>query len=668
MNEPEFLELGFHGRIIEHIGIQMYQSPTAALAEIVSNAWDADATQVDINFDFQSDQKKDWKITISDNGNGMTKAECQTKFLSVGYNRREADGPTARTKKKRRPLMGRKGIGKFAGFGIARYIQISTTSHETYENTAFELDQLVIRQGDSYISTDKLKIEVKNKTVPQSEPSGTVITLKDLALSKRISEQQFRESLARRFIINSTVDEFVVTVNGVEMSDDVSSLGVDMSFPQDLSEDDKINRKVDIDADGWGTERLESGKEVRWRVQFFKDLVKNEELFGITIFAHKKLAQRPFMFNLSGGLASQAGPEYMSGKVIADWVDEFGEDVISTERQRLRWEHPEVAELQTWGQALIRRLLSVWKQKRNQEKMQMLEKRVGTFAERLKALGSEASTVRTALAKLAQVEKLSADQFSDLGSAVLLAWESGRLKGLIEKIAHTNEMNEAELVSILTEANAITALHTAETVNAKLQAIRGLEARISKRELENAVRDYIAKNPWLISPRWETFAKETRLSKICEQATQEAYDDNPDFNKRVDLILSSDRQLLLLEFMRPGITLDSDHLYRFGLYMNIIQEHIEQNTALGLDTISGYIVADRLAKKPGHARQLKEMASAGRYAMDWETLVQQAKAQWKEFLVHVKERSPDDARLRAIGNTEDSGDNVVSLTGGALKK
>ena len=452
----------------------------------------------------------------------------------------------------------------------------------------------------------------------------------------------------------------MVTVNGVEMSDNIATLGVDMSFPKDLPEDDIAARNVQIDTDGWGTELLESGKEVKWRVQFFKELVKNEELYGITIFAHKKLAQRPFMFNLSGGLASQAGPEYMSGKVIADWVDEFGEDIISTERQRLRWEHPEVAELQTWGQALIRRLLSVWKQRRNQQKMVMLEQKVGTFADRLKALGSEASTVRTALIKLAQIEKLSAEQFSDLGSAVLLAWESGRLKGLIEKIARTDEMDEAELINILAEANAITALHTAETVNAKLQAIRGLEARVKKKELENAVRDYIAKNPWLISPRWETFAKEQRLSTICVQA-EDAYKGNSDFDKRVDLILSSDKQLLILEFMRPGVSLDSDHLHRFGLYMDIIQEYIEQNTALGLDTVSGYIVADRLARKPGHKTQLKTMQSVNRYAMDWETLVAQAKHQWKEFLEHVKERSPDDARLKAIGDNDSTPANVLTL-------
>jgi hypothetical protein len=653
MSNDTHLQLGFHGRIIEHIGIQMYQSPTAALAEIVSNAWDADATEVDIVFNFDAQKKSDWTITITDNGNGMTKDECQFKFLSVGYNRREKDGPNARSARKSRPLMGRKGIGKFAGFGIARFIKIDTVSSDTLEQTVFELDQDVIRKGDSYVSTEQLQISATHVPKSTGRSQGTTIVLRDLDLSKRIPVEQFRSSLARRFLVNSTADEFAVKVDSVQIADDIDVAAVEMSFPRDLPDSDKNDRGVVVDADGWGVEKLASGRHVSWRVQFYKELVKNEELFGVTIFAHKKLAQRPFMFNLSGGLASQAGPEYMSGKVVADWVDEFGEDVISTERQRLRWEHPEVAELQEWGQALIRRLLSIWKSNRNKAKMDMLEEKVGSFSERLAALGSEASVVRTALSKLAQIEKLSSVQFQDLGGAILLAWEGGRLKGLIQKIARTDDMDEGELIGILAEANAITALHTAETVNAKLQAISGLEARVKRRELENAVRDYIAQNPWLISPRWETFAVEKRLATLCVTAGDDAYKGNDEFDKRVDLILSSDRQLLILEFMRPGITLDSDHLHRFGIYMNILQEYVEQNTALGLEYVSGYIVADRLAKKPGHKTQIKNMNDINRYAMDWEALIQQAKHQWKEFLVHVKERSPDDARLMAVGASVD---------------
>ena len=652
MSNNTKLHLGFHGRIIEHIGIQMYQSPTAALAEIVSNAWDADATTVDIKFNFDSSLKSEWTITIADNGHGMTMEECQQKFLSVGFNRREQDGPKATSLEKLRPLMGRKGIGKFAGFGIARFIKIDTTSKATGEQTTFELDQEVIRKGDSYVSTSALDIQASHIEKPPGTEHGTTITLRHLDIGRRISVEQFRASLSRRFLINSTADEFLITIDGKELSESDEISTVEMSFPRDLPDRDVALRGILIDDSGWGTEKISDGKVVRWRVQFYKELVKNEELFGITIFAHKKLAQRPFMFNLSGGLASQAGPEYMSGQVVADWVDEFGDDVISTERQRLRWEHPEITELQEWGQALIRRLLSIWKSKRNSAKLELLESKVGAFSERLLALGSEASTVRSALTKLAQIEKLSSGQFLDLGSAVLLAWEGGRLKGLIQKIARTDEMDEAELVSILAEANAITALHTAETVNAKLQAIQGLEARIDRRELENAVRDYIAKNPWLISPRWETFAIEKRLATICATAAAEAFKGNDDFNKRVDLILSSYRQILVLEFMRPGLTIDSDHLHRFELYINIIQEYIDSNSGLGLDIISGYIVADNLARKPGYKTQIKNMNDNGRYAFDWKTLVEQAKYQWKEFLDHVKQRSPDDARLKAVGAAE----------------
>lgn len=49
MTTPEArLQIRFHGRVIEHLGIDMYQSPVAAIAELVSNAWDADATRVEV--------------------------------------------------------------------------------------------------------------------------------------------------------------------------------------------------------------------------------------------------------------------------------------------------------------------------------------------------------------------------------------------------------------------------------------------------------------------------------------------------------------------------------------------------------------------------------------------------------------------------------------------
>lgn len=643
------LTLGFHGRIIDHLGIQMYQSPTAAIAEIVSNAWDADAEEVRIDFNFAGENKSEWTITIQDNGIGMTFDDCQTRYLSVGYNRREKAGPAERTIKNR-PVMGRKGIGKFAGFGIARFIKIRTVSKESTELTEFELDLQIIRQGDSYVSTDNLQIDTLNHAKSQTlVGQGTQIILRELAINKRISDTQFAESLARRFAINATADNFRILLNGNLMSDGADLSNVEMSFPKDLSPEDQAKRKVSVSDDGWGEETLPSGRLVKWKIQFYKELVKNEEMAGITIFAHKKLAQRPFMFNVTGGLASQAGPEYMSGQVIADWVDELGEDVISTERQRLNWEHSDLDEFQKWGEQLIRRLMSVWKAIRTAKKMQALEDKVSAFSDRLKQLGSESKIVKGALQKLAQLEKLTESQFIEMGSAILLAWEGGRLRELINDLANSQSMDEAGLVELLTEANAITALHTAETVKSKLMAIEGLKQRVKDKELENAIRNYIAKNPWLISPQWETFAVEKRVNKICAEASKATIEKSDvDFNGRVDLVLSSGRHLVLLEFMRPGLPLNGDHLERFNRYLNIIKEQIQANTALGFENLTGYLVADKLDKQPGMSESLKSMKVNDRYAMNWDTLIAQAEHQWKEFLGHVKLRVPDDARVQNV--------------------
>jgi len=37
------LDLSFHGRIMDSLRIQIYESPVAAIAELIANTWDADA-------------------------------------------------------------------------------------------------------------------------------------------------------------------------------------------------------------------------------------------------------------------------------------------------------------------------------------------------------------------------------------------------------------------------------------------------------------------------------------------------------------------------------------------------------------------------------------------------------------------------------------------------
>jgi hypothetical protein len=198
------------------------------------------------------------------------------------------------------------------------------------------------------------------------------------------------------------------------------------------------------------------------------------------------------------------------------------------------------------------------------------------------------------------------------------------------------------------EAQVLTALNVAEAVRTKLLAIAGLKERIDKRDLELAVRNYIAVNPWMISPQWETFRIEKRVTKLVSDLATETHLNDEQYRGRVDLVLSSGSHLLVLEFIRPGLRMDWDHLSRFMLYIQSIRSAIEANTGGPFTRVSGYAVADRLDAHAPIVRQIESMRRDDMYAMDWQTLLNEAIAAWEEYLVTLAGRAPTDSRLQAL--------------------
>src|SRR4051812_42332304 len=97
------------GRTLEHLGVQMYKRRDAALAELVANAWDAGAGEVEITLPEPGtyDREQD-EITVRDDGAGMTDEGLQSDYLVIGRNRRAAGQAEVGGRKP----MGRKGIGK----------------------------------------------------------------------------------------------------------------------------------------------------------------------------------------------------------------------------------------------------------------------------------------------------------------------------------------------------------------------------------------------------------------------------------------------------------------------------------------------------------------------------------------------------------------------------
>lgn len=649
------LYLSFHGRIIDSLGIQMYQSPVAAIAELIANAWDADAGTVAVTL--PTALEADAEIVVRDDGGGMTFTECQSHYLNVGRNRR-VERETSRLG---RPLLGRKGIGKFAGFGIARIVEIDTVSAETGERTAFRLNLDTLR-SDEFVSSETREIEVLITTGPDEAAKnshGTTIRLRTLALSRRPTQGQFNQSMARRFVFAQATSGFAVTINGVALPADADPLGnpVEFVFPRDYTADEKPGG-LSIISDGWAQEVLEGGHRVEWQVKFTGKPIGEEEFRGVAVYCGIKVAQTPFFFQLSGGLAGQHGQQYLTGRVRADYLDRLTTDVITTERQRINWEDPAADALLQWGQARVKQLLQLWQSRRAEAKFLAIDARLEGFSRRLASLPpSEAKTVKRALAQLAKMGQLDDEHFQELARAILTAWEGGRLQGIIQEVSRLETMDAGVLLGVLAEHQVLTTLHMGEAVRLKVDVIDGLRRRIEERQLENAVRDYIAKNPWLISPQWETFAVERRVGQLAAEAAADAgIEREDDWKGRVDLALSSGDQLLILEFMRPGLAVDRNHIDRFQRYMDVLQARIKANTALGGErgfrTIRGMLVADKLHVRPEDHYVIERMASFGMTCHEWCVLLAGAEAQWAEYLDVLAARSPDDERVKALTNPD----------------
>ena len=641
------LTMKFHGRILDQLGSQTYQSPVASIAELVANAWDADAETVDVWL--PDGVGKGAEVVVKDDGSGLDFDECQSRYLNIGYCRRGKE-LVAHTEERERVVLGRKGIGKFAGFGIARIIRVDTVSKRTGEKTSFEMNLDKLTSDDYMKDGGTLDAEWLGPDEERKRRHGTKITLKNLFIKRAIPKSQFPSSMARRFLLHQTAADFQIKVDGRDIPQDEDLAGVEYLFPRDYDEG-KAPSEMDRDG-GFGVETLSNGETIRWKMYFYKETINESELQGITVFANDKLAQKPFFFDLAGGLGGQAGQSYMSGRVMADYVDRRPDDYQSTERQRINWDLEETLPLLTWGQARVKELLRLWRDKRGEGRRQALESKMAGFSDRLERLPKhEAKTVKRVLIKLGGIADLKNDQYEYLATAMLTAWETGRLRELISDIADADELDSKEFLDLLVEAGVVSALNVAEAIKTKIAAIERLERMVKRRDLESDVRDHLAQEPWILSPRWEMFKKETRVNSIIQEAAEETGLTDPIYQGRVDLALSSDKTLLVVEFMRPGLKLDWDHLSRLEQYVRRIKSGLKAETRMHFSNFSGLIVADQLDDKPHLVDKLEGLKRENLVdALSWKTLLNDAKAEYEDYLDILIVRGESDERVTALRN------------------
>ena len=107
--------------LLRELGERLVGKPHIALAELIKNSYDADATQVTIKFS----PDEGW-IEVNDNGHGMTFEEFKKFWMRIGTTHKK----DSRSKNLGRQLTGSKGVGRLAVQFLANKLTIRTVPKE----------------------------------------------------------------------------------------------------------------------------------------------------------------------------------------------------------------------------------------------------------------------------------------------------------------------------------------------------------------------------------------------------------------------------------------------------------------------------------------------------------------------------------------------------------
>lgn len=181
--------------LIRSLGAIGY-SAEIALTELVANAWDAGATIINITIPESYNQK----LTIEDNGVGLTQEQFTQRWMKLGYNRTKHQGKNVIFPpgvNGTRIAYGRNGVGRHGLLCFNNEYKVITSSsgHEsTYVITTESQEQPFV---------------IKSHSTKKSKKHGTKL---EVIVQKNLPEvDKIFDIIAARFLHDP---QFVVSING----------------------------------------------------------------------------------------------------------------------------------------------------------------------------------------------------------------------------------------------------------------------------------------------------------------------------------------------------------------------------------------------------------------------------------------------------------------------
>lgn len=689
------LTMSIHTGMLESLGLNMYSSVAKCLVEFIANGYDSDAEHVYITIPFEAINKaraavreaakkqveeeqrdkftvltdplpEDIEVIIRDDGHGMTPDDLQSRFLALNRNRRLADN-TPLTPKKKRYVMGRKGLGKLAGFGAAELITVRTKRQDQSYVTKFSMDYNKIRELAT-VDEASFKPEYEEHADPVAQ--FTEIRLARLRCDSMKQEQStVTGTLQRNFALLEDTD-FQIYLNETLIKPPIVTY--DFKYPPD--------DKCDIDGLASQVVRVDDDLSfpIKYRV-FFRPRASEaggqQSLpaahRGARIYCNKRLAKGPSLLSLHSGMHNFHSQSYMECIIHADELDRSEVDHISTNRADFRSDN-EVIEALDKAVTEIMRLALADHAKHIEKKDEQELERVEFTRNVLRTADFQSPEAKVATRKLlvtlARQEGVSSPIFREAAEQIVNTMNASEVLVRLTEIG-INPNSVPQLAHELAELRRIEHKDALKLYRARLDAIKGLD-RLYQRAIddkgkgfENELHDLLKENPWLINMTFSHVMTSDQdmahvmkqLDKVLEIDTglPKNWHPKPGDEVRPDLVfigqqgLDPIQTIIVVELKSPGVTLNADHKTQLIGYMAKIKSH------LGADAtntkLQGYLIGTPPNKNTTSDKQqvlLHEMEAQGINA-EWQVLsIQKMLATAKQSHLAVSEAiSKDKERL-----------------------
>lgn len=687
---PEAMAMSIQSGILKSLGINLYTNLGKVLVEFIANAYDGDATNVKVSVPIEliaaererkaeahraeSERAEataagqralllpdpsgeepeqatepvpagglnlealfdtlpaDVQVVIEDDGHGMTWQEVEEKFLPLNRQRRaDAAGREVQlTSPGGRYVMGRKGVGKLAGFGAALTVELWTKRRgETWATIIRLVDEDLNHAGTIH----NVRVPATYEDGLDVDLQGTRVTLSRLkADATRDSIDKIRKVIGKSFHAIRPED-FAIKVNGEELAFDLPDY--EFVFPTGLTRESiKAGDLAEVIVPVPGIGSL----TFRYYIGFLSRSHGSGADRGATIYCNNRLAAGPALFGLPTGMHSFHSVDYMDCVIEADELDRSDIDFINTARNGIKEGNEVVAAMLDATVRVMRSAIAAHARFKKAEADRKLteDPTAKIISATIEALPKKTRNAgRKLLQTIAQTFGVGTPEFEELAPVIIHSINATEV--LISLVSHGTDVGTiSQIMGQLRQLSEIEKRDSLKLYRARRGGIEKLEIMYERgredwkrKQFEKELHQLFKENPWLIRPEFSNYISSdqginTTVSRLAEHLKVDDHapivDGEDESEVRPDLVyLMSDPMdegpytVKIVELKSPALPLTIEHWRQLENYIAAVEEWCGVNLSHTV-RINGYLIGSMPhhdASKQNEKMLLQKFRSTG---------------------------------------------------------